>query len=153
MKKVLSRSGRRVVVINASGSESRSASGFSPLLAVPEIFRSGVRSQDNFTDLDLSVPFPVADRRLFNPENPISRPAKRFSGIPARVISPKLKKARYGRSRPFLSSFPSVLAFQRPRSVALCVRRSVRRQVLFSRGVPGRRVAKPGRNAFSNVRC
>lgn len=142
--------------LTASGHENQYQSGFSSLLNVPNVFISG-RSQGNFTDFsDYSVPFPVTDRRIFNPEKRFSRPAVRFSGRPARVIAPQARKARLARSRGFSSPFftGASLAFANPRSVAVCVRRGVRREVLHAKGVAGSRgLRRPKRNHFSSIRC
>jgi len=111
-----------------------------------------------------SEPDPVllpVDRRFFNPENPNTRPAKRFSGRPARVVAPPVqnvfvappRQSQAPKSRPAYIS-PSRLLFQAPQGVAVCVQRGVRKEVLHAKGVAGKKgLAKPKRGPYSSIRC
>lgn len=99
------------------------------------------------------------DRREFYPaHHPATgyEPARTFFGVPARLVAtPPPRKSILGRSRPLRGVYPSVtVAFERPREVLVCVRRSRRREVLHARGVAGRRgLRPPRRNAYSAVSC
>lgn len=72
------------------------------------------------------------------------------AGLP-RVPSAPASHRRIASWRAF-----NVLQFPHPRSVDVCVRRRVRRTVLFAKGVAGRRGGSPGpykRTAFSSWSC
>lgn len=110
----------------------------------------------------LAAVFPykeVEDNRLWKPNYGIDRSTSRLrsgyllSGLPAAVgVSPS--RSTRGNSR-FLS-FPSHrLAFAASRKVITCIRRTMRRQVLFARGVggSGRTTRHPRWNELSNVSC
>lgn len=97
------------------------------------------------------------DRRTFHPEGPI-RPALRFSGVPARL---RLRRSLTRRSRPqknFSGLRPesgrSLVAFRDPDRVLICVRRKMRREVLFAKRKTGRGGQKPPKYSwFSKVTC
>lgn len=97
------------------------------------------------------------DRRSYVPSPPSSplsrpyRPAVLLSGRPARFIAKPNKPAYY--YGPQRLSWQAV-GFRAPKQVAICVRRGVRKEVLFARKVAGRRGLAGGRrNEFSNIRC
>lgn len=81
----------------------------------------------------------VSDRRRFDAD-PV-KPAKKASGMPARL-------------RALYHSPMSQIGFEDPKRVLICVRRVVRREVLFAKRKTrkGARGAKR-RNYYSDVRC
>lgn len=109
------------------------------------------------------APGPVAaplreleDRSSFWPStSPMDwEPARRLTGSPARLSLPTPSPSPVrGSVRVF---GPSVVAFERPRGVAVCVRRAIRREVLHAMKKTGRGHRKqraPRRNAYSSVSC
>lgn len=53
-------------------------------------------------------------------------------------------------------SFPGrqeVYRFAVPQQVAVCARRQIRKEVIHAKGVAGKRVRRPKRNAWSSVSC
>ncbi|QXP44167.1 MAG: hypothetical protein [Arizlama microvirus] len=135
------RSGAMPLVI---ASRSPAASSRSPTL----------RSQ-NPPRVRVSVPDLPVDRRLWNPEPEAIRPAKRFSGVPARVVAPPPKKAIVapsGHVRALHNPLPQLL-FQKASGVAVCVQRKIRKEVLHAKQVAGTTV-KPGkRGPYSGIKC
>lgn len=95
------------------------------------------------------------DRRYFDPEPEATRPAKRLSGRPARVVAPPpAKRAVAPAGRPAKLLSPSTLLFARSAGVAVCVQRGVRREVLHAKGVAGQSgLNPPRRGPYSGVRC
>lgn len=91
------------------------------------------------------------DRRHFNPERvPVAREFLRPSRI---VVRPRVFKPRVYKSRRIVH-LP--LGFQAPRNTLICVRRKVRKEILFAGGFGGKRrkkFRKPRRNFYSNIRC
>lgn len=108
--------------------------------------RSQVRNKRALGD------FPL-DRRVFYPSLDI-RPAMRLSGRPARVVSPPVKKpASANPGKPQTHSWSGLL-FDRPKEVDVCVRRGVRKEVLFAMRVAGLTGLRPPKlNPFSRVSC
>lgn len=99
------------------------------LLTVPNLTRSGRLTA-------------IEDRRTFSPGRVTSprtpRQVARMSMHPARQAS--------GRK-------VEVYSFDLPRSVAICARRAIRKQVIHAKGVAGSKVRRPKRNAFSSISC
>jgi len=106
------------------------------------------------------------DRRHYNPSPASTTPARRFSGVPARVVAPPPVKARNypippqparskaQPSKPTRLINPSALLFQASKGVAVCVQRGVRKEVLHAKGVAGKKgLAKPKRGPYSGVKC
>lgn len=91
------------------------------------------------------------DRRVFHPLGPF-RPAVSRSGRRASVTG-SVKLDQRAKSRAF-KNLSSVIKFQIPQSVMICVRRKSRRQVLFARKKTraGSRGSK-SRNWFSSISC
>lgn len=120
---------------------------------------SSVLSQSDFEVFEPSGTLPD-DRRSHIPTEPRSglrtrakTPAMRFSGLPARVVAPPLKKRSQSRGRPLPKAGPAALLFSAPQSVAVCVQRGQRREVLHALGKAGGKV-RPGKyGPFSKVRC
>lgn len=80
----------------------------------------------------------LEDRRRFHPA----------PYVPARTLDSSNHRLRASYSSPW------AVAFQQPRRVLVCVRRKMRRQVMFAKGGAGRkRMRKPRYSEFSNVRC
>lgn len=114
-------------------------------------YLSPLRSQTR-SRLDVP-PLPLPDRRIYNPEPAHTRPARRLSGLPARVVAPTPGKRSLGRSGKLQALSPSVLLFARSAGVFACVQRKTRKEVIHAKGIAGSKVKKPKRNAYSNVRC
>lgn len=99
------------------------------------------------------------DRREWHPSGPLHRPAFLTSGVQHAPLSIGKRKrgavikARRSRvaevSRPY-----HTVAFAAPRSVAICVRRQTRRQVMHAIGKAGKvGQRRPRRNQHSGVSC
>lgn len=82
---------------------------------------------------------PVEDRRRWTPDR--TRPLKRIDGSFGVGLEARRPWSLYG--------------FRAPFRVVLCVRRKIRRQVMFAVGGAGsgRKMRRPRRNRFSKVRC
>lgn len=151
------RRARRVALhfTNASEKQGRPTSQLPPSsLPSPRSFLA--RSQ-NFESFDDSEYFPV-DRREYNPSPPLTRPAKRFNGKPARVVAPPITKVaprprQSPQGRPAKLYNPAALLFQAPKSVAVCVQRNTRKEVIHAKGKAGKKTAPPRRGPYSNIRC
>lgn len=103
----------------------------------------------------------LEDRREWHPEGP-ARAARGFfiprHRLVARVSSPQSGRTSSSFQSPFLPSLSSVpisVGFQAPKQVAICVRRKVRKEVIFAKGKAGRGVRRrpPTRNFYSEVIC
>ena len=103
----------------------------------------------------------LEDRREWHPEGP-ARSARGFfiprHRLVARVSSPQSGRTSSSFQSPFLPSLSSVpisVGFQAPKQVAICIRRKVRREVIFAKGKAGRGVRRrlPTRNFYSEVPC
>lgn len=99
--------------------------------------RLGLRPLAPPTPYPVSPPLPeFSDRRRHHP----AKPHIRHHGL--RV--PSLRRKR-------LSPF---LGFEMPLKLNICVRRKIRREIMFARGGAGsRKMRKPRRSYYSNVRC
>lgn len=157
MKRSSSSSRRtRGLPTTASGFRGRDRAGPVPLRS-PLV--SSVLSQSDFEVFEPSGTLPD-DRRSHIPTEPRSglrqrakTPALRFSGLPARVISAPPQKRSTSRGRPFPRAGSAALLFQAPKSVAVCVQRGRRKEVLHALGIAGGKV-RPGKyGPFSKVRC
>lgn len=86
----------------------------------------------------------IEDRRTWSPG--VTRRSRTPRQI-ARVLMsiPKASKSR--------SMSREVYSFKLPLQTAVCVRRDIRKQVIHARGVAGRKVRKPRRNALSSISC
>lgn len=85
----------------------------------------------------------IEDRRVYSPGR-----------VPKALTSRQLARITIGFPRKSIhSSSDQVVRFKLPRQVAVCARRSIRKQVIHAKGIAGRKVRKPRRNAFSNVSC
>lgn len=140
----------RGVSTTASATGQRRSSRVAALLGSNPLSPSA-RSQSRRIDVP---PLPLPDRRIYNPEPKLTRPARRISGRPARVVAPTPGKRILGRSGKSQGLSPSVLLFARSAGVSLCVQRGVRKEVIHAKGIAGRKgLKKPKRNAYSHVRC
>lgn len=81
----------------------------------------------------------VGDRRLFTPDRSTRPP----------------RAARPGAARVIAATYPgSAVRFKDPRAVTICVRRKIRREVIFALGKRGKGARSPRkRNFWSEVRC
>lgn len=101
----------------------------------------------------------IEDRRLYYPD-PVLEPPPRSPGR-SRIPIIDQPPNRNPTSVPYRSVYRSNFApavhqsFQHPMTVAICVRRNQRKQVLHALKKVGRggSKARPRRNAFSNIRC
>lgn len=97
----------------------------------------------------------VEDRREWHPDPvaPLRSPRRwrhRLT-LPQVVISPA-RPARFGVSATKTYS-PTLPAFHAPKTLALCVRRKQRREVIFAKGKGGGKHRRPRRNKWSNYSC
>lgn len=98
-------------------------------------------------------PLEFEDRRDYYPE-PYTRPARTAPyGSPARVVIGHPQPTGKIRSSGLLGPLPAIVAFERPRQVAVCQRRQTRRQVLHAFGKAGHRVSRPKRTPLSGISC
>lgn len=94
----------------------------------------------------------IQDLRVFHPEAAL-RP---LLSVPGHIASWSVNYASRvsRRGNPVRLRLPTAISFKHPERVLVCVRRSVRRQVLFANGRSGqRRRFQPRRNPNSNIRC
>jgi len=88
----------------------------------------------------------VEDRRQWHPDGP-RRAATAFNRFAPRLIVPKW--AALGGA-----AVTSKIAFSDPSSVAICIRRKTRREVIFAKRKSGRRGQRRlKRNWFSKIHC
>lgn len=117
--------------------------------------RSPILRSQNPPRARVSVPDLPVDRRLWNPEPEAVRPALRYSGVPARVTAPPVKKAVVtprGKIRALHNPLPQLL-FQQASGVAVCVQRKIRKEVIHAKRIAGSPV-KPGkRGPYSSIKC
>lgn len=101
------------------------------------------------------------DRRQWNPE-PYTEPARSFSQSRHRLrvganVRSTAKRVSPGGGRNLWSAltWPSAnVAFRQPRQVLICVRRQRRKEVLFAKGLGGRRGQRSPRfTQYSSVSC
>lgn len=97
------------------------------------------------------------DRRLWHPENN-NAPAKSFNRSRHRLIVPKRNNRSV--SAPSYSlhhlfeALPVTIGFEAPKKVLVCVRRKVRKEILFALNKTGKRGQKrPRWNEYSHVQC
>lgn len=101
----------------------------------------------------------IEDRRTFHPLKSFRPPAVLLGASGARVVPAvgPARQAKRGRpvTRDGVRGVPTHLAFDAPRSVLVCVRRSRRREVLHALKRTGRgaRARHRKRNPFSEIRC
>lgn len=94
----------------------------------------------------------IEDRRTHYPGlKPYNRPVAAFSvNKPARLKL--IEPIGANKFRPSAQT-KATIAFQDPKSLPLCTRRAVRKEVLHAKGVAGSKVRKPKRNEWSDVSC
>lgn len=103
------------------------------------------------------------DRRRFEPTQPgklsktrADRPARMLSGSPRhRLLVKPLKPPRSGRSRAQTTPIAdrTAVRFAQPSKVAICVRRRIRKEVIFAVGKSGSKAGRRRRSYFSGVSC
>lgn len=107
----------------------------------------------------LLSPFPlieIEDRRQWHPEGEYA-PARSFSRSRHRLTLPRQRRQITRKSslqKVFYSQVPSVVSFYEPLKVLICVRRSIRKEVLHALNKTGRRGQKrPRYNFYSSISC
>lgn len=104
--------------------------------------RSAMRTLSSPAALALSPLrlLPLGDGRFFNPSPVLTRPFAAAPRAAARLVD---------------KQFGTGIRFASPRGVAICVRRKIRKEVLFALGVGGQggRKNKPRRSAGSEISC
>lgn len=95
------------------------------------------------------------DRRTYHPDGQFRWPAASPRAAAQVVARPaRVTRSSVGGHYSFRpKQTKAVLAFAAPHKVAVCVRRQVRKEVLFAHGVGGGKVRKPRRNAYSKLHC
>lgn len=92
----------------------------------------------------ITIVIPLEDRRLYHPDGP----ARKFTGSnrdAVRMVDNKNVNQRPYRTR---------IAFADPRKVYICMRRAIRREVLFAAGVAGKKgIRKRRTNETSKISC
>lgn len=98
----------------------------------------------------------LEDRRTYHPEGP-ARPARGFRINRHRLIIAAPEPSAPGRSVDLhLEPVPIGIGFEKPRQVAICIRRHQRREVLHAMGKTGRGSRfhrKRRRSFYSEVHC
>lgn len=95
----------------------------------------------------------LEDRRFFHPDKPFQSPRAVYRSD-TRMVVKESANVRRSTSRQVQYYTPSMhVGFSRPDRVAICVRRKVRRQVLFAAGAGGKKVRRGKRGHTSGFRC
>lgn len=95
----------------------------------------------------------VEDLRHYHPDGALRAPSS-FPGVPSQWsvnYGPTISR----RGRVLHAGLPTAHSFDSPQRVLVCVRRKIRRAVLFASGEGGsrRRFRRPRRNPNSAIRC
>lgn len=91
--------------------------------------------------------FPVQDNRVFHPDGPL-RSQLTTTGQKHSLVA---KNHSTSRPDPFA---PMRIAFQRPKRLLVCIRRHMRKEVMFAKNKAGRSGQKrPTRNFYSSISC
>lgn len=126
-----------------------------------EAWLSAIERRPGSFEIDLDK---VEDRRRWSPErvnrwSPYKhlRPLTVHGNRPRIVVVPekhRLAKYQTYKGRYYRSNLPRTVGFSLPWNVVICVRRKVRREVIFAAGKSGRNGKKPYRRTeYSEVRC
>lgn len=103
----------------------------------------------------------LEDRRTWNPEG-FKAPARSLTSSRHRLklvdknvnVQNQKNRDRFANLRKFPSQTKAIVAFEAPRSLAVCVRRSMRREVLHALKKAGKTGQKrPKRNWMSAISC
>jgi len=95
----------------------------------------------------------VEDRRTFHPDG-LNRPFASFSRPRHRLEVTRALRQNIPATSSLLWSVPKSVSFVAPKRVLTCVRRSIRKQVIFATGYSGRNGAKKySRNSASQISC
>lgn len=114
-----------------------------PKVALLGLLSAAERRRRYFDDLVRSQ----EDRRRFDPRRSLAPPgALSRAARVLRVASPSQYSTDPGR-------VPVGITFAAPEKVAICVRRRVRKEVLFAKGRGGGGNRPPRRNYWSDVQC
>jgi len=127
-----------------------------------------VKADPQFRQLILSL----EDRRLWNPEPFLSPSPASLTRAARRLVIPGRRRSSSrvgflgvpGPNAIAIPGTPSSLVapsatlspavgFAQPSKVSLCVRRHVRREVIFAKGVGGGKVRRGKRNQWSEIQC
>lgn len=95
------------------------------------------------------------DRRQFHPER-IYRPARAFNQNNHTLVVPKPSKTHQkpNKLKKLLHNVTASVGFENPKSVLVCVRRNIRKEVLHAINKAGRVGQKrPKRNWLSSIKC
>lgn len=95
------------------------------------------------------------DRRQFHPSG-FQRPARSFNRPNHTLVVPKPSKINSGPSRPakLINNLTASIGFENSKSVLVCVRRNIRKEVLHALRKTGRvGQKKPRRSFFSSIKC
>lgn len=117
-----------------------------------------VRDPQTITSHRLSPPIidlrTLEDRREYHPEGD-NRPAKSFTRIAAHVVQKQPKKKNQKISATKKLHQVQTLSFNVPQSVAICIRRKTRTEVLHALRKTGRGISRrrPRRNQHSHISC
>jgi len=142
---------------------SRSKSRYTTADYTPQTRVTGVNATSYVRPVVVPRPFTYSpillleDRRAWHPDGEFRLPAARYRSS-MQLVAKVGKNGRLSRLSPSVRSFqynapPVGVGFRRPDHVAICVRRAIRRAVLFAAGVGGKRV-RPGKRTYeSGFRC
>lgn len=92
----------------------------------------------------------IQDLRSFYPEPDFLRAPLNLQGQKVSTVASPNRNAKTRRSRTML---PYAVGFDQPTQVLVCVRRKIRREVLFAKKRHRGASRKKRRNSFSNIRC
>lgn len=94
---------------------------------------------------------PIEDRRTYHPAGK-QRPARAVQKANHRLVAPSLRSTKKTHPR---ASVPREIAFHAPKSVLTCLRRSIRRQVVFALKKTGKgaRTKKHRWSEYSGIKC
>lgn len=130
--------------------------------ANPDSFANHRLPTFHATPVPYSSPFlrQIEDRRFFHPEG-FRAPAQTIRSRRSRslVVSQPSRRALQSATRSTMRSWlpgtlPSGIRFQAPEDVVICVRRSIRREVLHAFRKTGRRGQRKPRFSFhSKIKC
>lgn len=92
----------------------------------------------------------IQDLRSFYPDPDYFRSPLKLNGQRASNVASPNRNAKTQRSKTML---PYAVGFQQPTQVLVCVRRKIRREILFAKKRTRGASRKKHRNTFSNIRC
>lgn len=85
----------------------------------------------------------ISDRRIFHPDRLVRNAVSTLNAPHALAVA-----------NPYSRKLSSNVRFQNPHKVLVCIRRKIRKQILFAKGGAGsRKMRRPTYNYYSSVRC